>query len=400
MSNRSANATIRGYIYQFDETIAKIITSNMSQSIIVEDIEDIDIVTQGNREAIQCKYLPSKSYSLASIRDAILPMLADMLARKRNAQNPIYYKLFAYFSESQPQSINLNLEELKTCLQMRKQDGTLVDYRVNLGATDKDLTAFLALLKIELAEDYDSHKNKIYGLIKKEYSCSDGEIEFYYNNALSVIAQMASYSDSTKRSIIKREFFNKTKNKHVLYSIWRLQELGKDKYCREIRKKHFTISNIPSYARFFIIELDGTETKALIKEVLLELRPKWSSHERRRKPEKERYAPYVLLQGIQPDLLANIKRELLDEGIQFTDGFPFEGATFNVDELNKLQTRDNQLSLRFINDDKLMPEIIVSLKRQTKEIYRFYRKQPFDVPTDLKYVQFRIEDISFVKEMI
>ncbi len=67
MSYRSADATIKGYVYQFDDTIIRVLNCSNGQSILVEGIEDVDIEYGNTSEAIQCKYLPSKKYSLASI---------------------------------------------------------------------------------------------------------------------------------------------------------------------------------------------------------------------------------------------------------------------------------------------------------------------------------------------
>ncbi len=401
MVNRSASHIIKGYLYQFDKTILEILNSTDDKVIIIEDVEDVDIESAAGREAIQCKYLPSKTYSLAHIRDAILPMLNNMLDRKGNNPKPLHYHLYAYFSNIPPQTISLNLQELKACLMKNKRDGAVINYQKELKATDADLRAFLKNFCIEIAEDYDAHKNKVFDLIKATYNCAaPEEVGLYYNNALTAVSLAAADTKLKNRKTTKCQFLTKTKTKQILYSIWRLQEIGKANYCREIRRQHFSIRNIPAYARIFIIELEGNERRTAIKEAILELRKKWSSHERRRKQDKERYAPYVLLQGIQAELFASLKSEFLDEGIQFIDGFSFEGATFNVNELNKLQTRDNQLSLRFINNDKLIPEIIASLKRQTKEIYQFYRTKPIVITDDIKNIQIKIEDVTYVKEII
>lgn len=401
MSSRSANATIKGYMYQFDEAIFKILTSTKVQDVLIEDIEDIDIESQAGREVIQCKYLPSKTYSLATIRDAILPMLVNMLERKQKKLKLFRYRLYAYFSDKSPQIFSLSLQELKDCLVLHKRDGEVINYQADLKATDTDLSEFLNHLQIEFAEDYGVHRNKVLVLIETAYCCTDSaEIELYYNNALATVSLAAADSNLENRKITKKRFIAKTKTKEVLYSIWRLQELGKEKYCKKLRKTYFSITNIPAYVRFFIIELNGTETKIIIKDVLLEIRRKWSSHARNRKPLHERYAPYILLIGIGSDLLADIKSELYREGICFTDGFPFSSAIFSTDALNKEQTFENKMSLRFINEEALIHSVFSSLAKRTKEVYQFYRTKPIAIVEDIKNIQMRIEELSYIKEII
>ena len=400
MSIRSANATIKGYVYQFDDTIIRILNSSNRQSVLVEGIEDVDIEYGNTSEAIQCKYLPSKKYSLASIRDAILPMLHDFLDRVRRRRQKIHYRLFAYFSDISPGEILLDLQSAKQCLIKKKKDDTVINYQNDYGASDSELGRFLTFLTIEIATEYNRHKDDVFEVIKQEYSCDDAEIEFYYNNALSLVAQMASESEESDRRITKQRFLQNTNNKETLYSIWRLQEIGKIKYCKEIRRQHFSIRNISPYARFFIMELKGNETRPIIKDVLLEIRKKWSSHERKRKPEQERYAPYICIRGISHNLMVEIKNELYNEGIKFSDGFAFSGSDFNLDELNKRQTYENQLSLRFINDDKLITQVIDSLNCQTKEVYQFYKDKPLEITHDIKNVIIKVDDISYIREII
>lgn len=401
MTERSASPIIKGYIYQFDKTILEILNGTDKNVVKIENIEDLEIESKAGREAIQCKYLSSKTYSLASIRDAIIPMIANMLERKRNGLTLIQYRFYVYFSESSPKTINLALTELKECLLLNKRDGTTIDYQVELKASDADLEEFLKYFRIDIAEDYDAHKNKVLQLIKTAYHCANTEeIELYYNNALTIVSLAAADTNLKNRTITKHQFLLKTKTKEALYSIWRLQDLGKEKYCRELRKIHFSITNIPPYARFFIIELDGTETNCQVKEVLFHIRLKWSSHERKRKHQDDRYAPYISLLGIKLENLIKLKEELYNEGVKFTDGFTFAGSTFNVDELNKPQTYENQLSLRFINESELIHEIIRSLKTKTKELYQFYRTKPLEISNGIKNIQIKIENISFIKEIV
>jgi len=402
MGNRSASHTIKGYLYQFDKTILEILNSTQDKVITIEDVEDVDVESAAGRKAIQCKYLPSKIYSLAHIRDAILPMLKNMLERKAKNLKPLQYRLYAYFSGKAPQMISLNLQKLKDCLMKSKRDGPVINYQTELKATDADLKVFLRNFCIEIAEDYDAHKETVFDLIRATYGCAGSEeVELYYNNALTAVSLAAADTQLTNRQTTKCQFLTKTKTKQILYSMWRLHEIGKANYCSEIRRQHFSIINIPAYARIFIIELAESETLSAIKETVLELRRKWSSHEKsNRKPQNERYAPYILLNGIESPQLIKLKNELYQEGVKFTDAFAFVGASFNVDELNKPQTFENKLSLRFINELRLIPEVMNSLSNKTKEIYQFYRTKPIVITDDIKNIQINIKDVTYVKEII
>ncbi len=76
MTTRAANATIKGYYYQFDTSILKVLElSANSDSITVEGIEDIDINTATENTAIQCKYLSKPQFTNSSVRKPIMLML-------------------------------------------------------------------------------------------------------------------------------------------------------------------------------------------------------------------------------------------------------------------------------------------------------------------------------------
>ena len=301
------------------------------------------------------------------------------------------HKMSMSFNKTGEGEFSLKVDDLGGRADMAQAGGNKIE----------NLDEFLNHLRIEFAEDYDAHKNKVFDLIRTTYSCTNSaEIELYYNNALTTISLAAADSVLKNRKLTKKQFLTKTKTKEVLYSVWRLQDLGKKKYCKELRKIHFTVTNIPPYARLFIIELNGTETKASIKDVLLEIRRKWSSHTIKRKLPQERYAPYILLLEIKPDLLAAIKSDFFDERICFTDGFPFREALFNTEALNKEQTDENQISLRFINEPALIHSTFSSLTKRTKEVYQFYITKPFGIVEDIKNIQIKIEDISYIREII
>ena len=68
MSKRSAEATIKGFLYQFDLTILKILKgARLASSVVVEGVEDIDQVFDDHVEYIQCKYYEGSSYNLSLI---------------------------------------------------------------------------------------------------------------------------------------------------------------------------------------------------------------------------------------------------------------------------------------------------------------------------------------------
>ncbi|HEM3539548.1 TPA: hypothetical protein U1B50_001013, partial [Streptococcus suis] len=57
VKTRSANETIKGYFYQFDTAILKLLEEeNEDAIIVVEGVEDVDIEKDNGSQFIQCKY--------------------------------------------------------------------------------------------------------------------------------------------------------------------------------------------------------------------------------------------------------------------------------------------------------------------------------------------------------
>ncbi len=70
--NRSAVDTIKGYFYQFDFTIKKLLElSNETDSVAIERVEDVDLKTSSEEIAIQCKYYSKSEYNHSVIAKPI-----------------------------------------------------------------------------------------------------------------------------------------------------------------------------------------------------------------------------------------------------------------------------------------------------------------------------------------
>ena len=82
MSNRSANATILGYLYQFDFSISKILDTPENDEIELEGLEDIDITQDNEKNLYQCKYYSETEYNHSVIKDAIIAMFTHFQKNK------------------------------------------------------------------------------------------------------------------------------------------------------------------------------------------------------------------------------------------------------------------------------------------------------------------------------
>ncbi len=411
MSNqdhRDATATIRGYIYQFDATILKILNADRNASVVIEGVEDFDVLNFDSSEYCQCKYYSSKKFTPKAIRDALLPMLKNHKQKKQTNQSQIKYQLYGYFKEAQPEKRSLTLQELKESLLKRVQtedssgnkEYNQHNLQTELGLTDEDLNSFLEVLSIHISEEYSLHKANVIHALKQHFSCSQDEAEhFIYPTALSKISQYAICRNVDERTVSRATFLSSLDKRQPLFTAWLLRERGEEEYCKLIRRKFFSERNIESYPRFFIIELPENIENHEITHILSEIRNKWSSHKIKHKPTKERYAPYIFLRDINPETLVSIKQNLQFDGIAFVDGYPFKGASFNTKDIQKEQTNENPISLRFINSkqdfDTLFQEI-----RQTKIVYEFFLSKPLSQETQVRHIRIPITSLNQIANIV
>ncbi|WP_333651653.1 hypothetical protein [Lacrimispora sp.] len=83
MKDRSAVNTLKGYFYQFDFTILQLLKlEHITDKIMVEGIEDVDISSADSKIAIQCKYYESTEYNHSEISEVIKYLLMDFAERK------------------------------------------------------------------------------------------------------------------------------------------------------------------------------------------------------------------------------------------------------------------------------------------------------------------------------
>lgn len=403
---REATAAVRGYVYQFDATIGSILELRENDSLTIEGIEDFDIGSANFSELFQCKYCSSQRLTPATIRDAILPMIRGFVALDPNARALRRYHLYGYFKDSHPEEKNLTLHQLKQSLIRRERTDSpskemkVIDLQRELGASDDDLIAFARLLKIHICQEYTAHREMVVTALKKHFGVSQIEAEaFLYPSALTLVTKVAANPDGGARRLSKATFCERINPSRALYNSWTLREKGPKSYCADLRRAHFSAQNVDTAHRFFVVEAFNASIDNELITLCHNLRKKWSSHAVRRKPEAERYAPFVYLRGLAPQRLVSLKSRLQSDGVAFVDGYPFLGAQFNIEQVCSQQTLDNQLSLRILDSDETLHQSIARVKGR-RWIYEFFLEKPtFSVET-CSSVSIPVTSISMISEII
>jgi len=409
VTDRSATATIKGYFYQFDQTIVRLLEASKHASVTVEGIEDIDLDDKADSAFVQCKYYEGTEYNHSAVKEAVIHMLRHFHAAGCPSNQTFKYRLYGHYKSGQ-HKLALPLTEAFVKSHFLTYKSEKVEHKVHeeLAVTPAQFSAFQALLDIDLnAPSYDQQQEKIVKLLAQEISgCSPADAEiFYYPNSINVIQRLAVEHDETKRRITRTDFLKQINRKEILFSGWLQQKFGADYYAKLIRRKffRFTTTKMPTASRFFVLDMAGEYQASKAAAMLARLGEFFSHRELLRTPAGDRFCPYVLLRGLSSSELIELKAIIWKQGIKFNDGYPFQGAEFSVPALIANPTRENLWRIKFIPaEDQLVP-IASAISGSVIEVYDLYKSAPLNdalIPSGIAHHAIKTSNSYFIQEVM
>lgn len=394
---REAVDTIKGYYYQFDYFILKLLDEdNKETSVYIEGIEDIDIENVDAKTAIQCKYYAKTEYEHSILKKPIRLMLEHYISNKKSN---LKYHIYGYYKSGQnklPNNIDVNFfkEKFLTYTQNGKKHEVFKELKIS----DSELQEFLILLNINInAMNYEEQEKTIITKMKKIFNCDDNLANYYYSDALRIVKELSIKSNINDRKITPNQFLERIKEtKNKVYNSLFIYKKGVEQYCKFIKKEYFSIFNISPYERFFLIECDELVSDVEIKLLIYEVSKKWGNiSQRNNKP----YCPYILLYNINEDRLKKIKKAMQLEEHIFIDGYDFKDADFCIKSILKQANYKNGIEFKIINNINELSEIIKALNK-TKEIYQFYKEQLFYTNDKEQHRKIKITSTEDITNMI
>jgi hypothetical protein len=322
--NRSADASIRGYVYQFDRTILRILSSGPADTVTVEGIEDIDLRSGERVVAEQCKYLPASRYSLAVIRDALVPML-DYLRNGHSIEFVLY--IHANDSGSTPPG-SLSVEDIREALTVRRKNS---DVTRLYETYDMDtLEEFSRRLSIVTGPSFASQRQEVIEALRSELKCTAEEaVAFYYPNALSVIASVAVKSSQVDRQISKAHFIADIDHRKFLYTTWHAEAVGREQFIDELTRglkhEHRLKNEMRRCLAVSISDRDEVDsTAALIRMLASKYYGVGKLHTA---------IPWTIVIDADRETLFDLKVHLTESTVEFNDGN--EAYGFNTELFNR-----------------------------------------------------------------
>lgn len=408
MTSRSANATIKGYFYQFDHTILQILqASSNDSSVVIEGIEDVDVEDDNDSVLVQCKYYEGTEYNHSVIKDAVIQMLRHYHDAGLFEQQQLRYRLFGHYQAGHgklPQAFDLAF--LKKHF-LTYKDKTQQPEHDRLGITDVQLTHFQKLLEINInAPSYETQQSQVMALLKTQIpNCQKEDAEvFYYPNAINVIQGLAIMKDISDRKITRAKFVADVNCKEIVFSRWLHQKFGDEHYAKSIKRRHFkfTSTKVPCASRIFVIDTTGEFDITEVTSLLAKLGRRFSHVEHKSTPQKDRFCPYVLLRDLPPQDLVSLKRNLLHQGIKFVDGYPFQGADFDPKLVAAAPTKENLIQLKFIPTPEQIKPLGSELTGSFVEIFDFFKSSPLganQIPTNVPCHAIKVPSLYLLNEV-
>lgn len=362
MQTRTAEATIKGYYYQFDTSILKLLElQSDTDSITVEGIEDIDIITATETTTVQCKYLSKPRFINSVMREPISLML-DHFVNPTTPSN-LQYILYAHFeNEITGNEPTIDLQKLKEILKY-SENNIEKHYEIEKGITDEQLDSFLSQFKLIFGTEFYLQQKQVSDKLKTVFNCSDFEADtYFYNNALRVIIDKSINHDISQRQISRNDFISAIDCRRKLFNQWYINLRSKKEYLKQIEQnlKSTTILN-PAKTKIIIIDnhiLSANNSKLPFQLLIENLIAKYYKINNSLRDAK----PLSIVLDCDSFQLQDYKRQLICNEIVFNDGFEhinFSSSIYNKEPIINTTKNGNKISktsylIKLISKDTLI----------------------------------------------
>ena len=371
---------IKGFEFQIDKTILELFKADDTTPICLEQIQDINT----NDFVMQVKYKETKNYTPAKIKEPVIQLINEY----QKFPTKEYY-LYCYFNDVEDKMKNLTSIELDRILGNKKDD---------FSKSLKD--GFVSNFELHFSKSFQDQFIQAVEIIKENISSSDfDEALVHYGSIANHLRKIVTnnldikYRTCTKSEILEIITGNR---KTVFDSAYRTYK-GKKQYIAEIKRRHFTCGNIDDWERFLIIELSGSEDVSAIKTTVLNIKKKY--HKKFRLEIKSG-APYIYFINISKDNLKRLKTELIAENNIIKDGYDFMDADFHTKSLKVKSTIENEISIKFINNEDNLKAMLDCDLGCTKKIYQFYHTTPIELSFDIDTVNIEITELSEIQQIL
>lgn len=395
--SREAISTIKGYYYQFDYFILQLLQlQDDEDSVRIEGIEDVDIVSDDCTMAVQCKYFDGTPCSPTVIGKAVRPMIKHFAYNK---ELRLSYKLYGHYKSGEDSiTMPLTVEYIKQKFCTYTESNKKHILHDELSLSDEDLKNFLERFDLQLyADSYESQIEKIIAELQTMLHCTEFDARyFYYINAVAFVKDVAVKKSASARTVTKSKFRAAIGKRHDLFDHWYVEYVGLEKYYKAARRQFFSQVNISPKSRFFLIECDNSIGDIDIARLVMQISEKWSKLSLR---EQKPFCPYVYLHGINAHRLVAIKGILLENDFHVWDGHEYKGAEFSPSSITRPVNHYLGVKIKIINEMNQILDVL-NMCTDAKEVFQFYLRKPFYTQSRYLHKEFQIQTTNDVLKIV
>lgn len=373
---------IKGFLYQFDKTMIELLRNDENTIIYIEKIQDINYEDY----IIQVKHKETAYFSNSKVRDPIIQLL-ELYSKEPSRK----FCLYGYFKDMKPNIVKFSkVDQLDEVLKYRDVDKTK-ELQVRF---PQDLrNGFINNFILCFGEDFENQFKYLVNEIMQSFDLKTiDEAIIYHSLIREKLFELAIKTDEKHRHITRqqlKEYISKC-NKNIFYGYYDTV-MGREKYISLVKKQYFTIktANLNRFERLFVIDCRDNYDETTIRKVIDNISSKY--YRKGKSP-----APYICFRGIGQETLTNIKREMGDDEIRFSDGTYFDGDKFRADRL-KIDGDINDTKVKIIIEENINEVIgVVTFK----EYYHLFLDKPLKFNTSFIEIRVQINHITEVNKMI
>lgn len=316
MSSRSAEASIKGYTYQFLHTILDILENDECAINVIEGIEDLDIYSMNAPQLCQYKYHEYREFCNSLVGKPIGLMYNHFINNETEQYN---YRLILYISEEIPV---FDKERLTAILKLQTSQGYMekenIFYCSDSSKIDKFFEKFSCVRALEFSKLEDHTVNKLVNV----FNVSEEEARLnILPSALKHIMFMGTKSNIEDRKISTKDFKQLLNNNKQISDIAFYTRInGEDKAVKILRKRiaSMGIKRNSSEHVFFL----SNKSRNQLPDLILEIAKKFYYD-----GNKSDFIPATFIVNNMMDIKKSILRTMKDNNqvMLFNDGYEDHG---------------------------------------------------------------------------
>lgn len=244
--DRSADAAIKGYSYQFLQTIANILEQDDGEINIVEGIEDLDVYSSNGKKLCQYKY-----HEFANINNSLIGKPVGIMFNHfvENQDSEYRYKLIIYTQDEK--DFKLDIERVLETANAQKQINDK-----NKEISNNDIKIFEKKITLVKAKKFEVLEEEVVEKIKYMNNLSMEEARYgVLPNALKIINKLSMEKDIDSRKISCKDFKEKIVfEKHMVDVSFLARIEGEEKSVKEFVRT-LILENVKPNSKKYVIFL-------------------------------------------------------------------------------------------------------------------------------------------------